>query len=62
MDKLTEVISRLDNLESETKSGSNYSRLTEIASFMDDLADIVSALEQARIDWEDERVELNIKA
>ena len=53
MDKLNEVLARLDSLESSTNSGSNYSRLTEIASFMDDLTDVVQQLEQSRIELEE---------
>lgn len=52
MDKLNEVLERLKQLESTTTSGSNYSRLTEIASFMDDLADITQQMEQGVIEAE----------
>lgn len=54
MDQLIAVILRLNQLDKDTAAGSNFSRLTEIASFMDDLPDIVTQLEQARIEWEDQ--------
>lgn len=52
MDKLNEVLERLKQLEATTTSGSNFSRLTEIASFMDDLADITQQLETAMIEFD----------
>ena len=55
MGKLNEILNRLKQLEDTTKNGSNFSRLTEIASFMDDLADITQQMEQGIIDWEGER-------
>lgn len=54
MDNLTKVLNRLKQLEDTTKNGSNFSRLTEIASFMDDLADITQQMEQGMIELEDE--------
>lgn len=54
MDKLNEILNRLKQLEATTTTGSNFSRLTEIASFMDDLADITQQMEQGMIELEDE--------
>lgn len=53
MKTLIAVINRLNQLDKDTAGGSNFSRLTEIASFMDDLPDLVQQLEQARIELED---------
>lgn len=57
MDKLIAVIERLNQLDRDTANGSNFSRLTEIASFMDDLPDMVQQLEQSRIEWEDSKIQ-----
>ena len=56
MDKLNEVLERLKGLEATTTTGSNFSRLTEIASFMDDLADITQQMEQGMIELEDDNI------
>jgi len=54
IERLTAVLARLNALDSDTsdRHASNYSRLTEIASFMDDLADITQQLETAIIELE----------
>ena len=57
MDKLNQILNRLKQLEDTTKNGSNFSRLTEIASFMDDLADITQQMEQGIIEVETVRDE-----
>ena len=59
METLTAVFNRLKQLEATATTGSNFSRLTEIASFMDDLADITQQMEQVVTEAEKNKDEQN---
>ena len=53
METLNEILKRLKQLEADTgRNTSNFQSLTEIASFMDDLPDIVQQLESELIEQE----------
>lgn len=52
IERLNYILSAMKTLEKETDEGSNLSRLTAIASFMDDLPDITQQLETAIIELE----------